>query len=88
MRYYWLQDRQTQQQFKIFWDQGANNDADYFTKHHATINHCAQCPRYLRDKIQLLTSHQPEFTTHHALQGCIASHRTKTRPQIADLLVT
>merc|ERR1712224_63486 len=34
MRYYWLKDRVEQGQFKIFWEPGDENWADYFTKHH------------------------------------------------------
>ena len=33
MRFYWLQDRVDQDQFRIFWRKGADNLADYFTKH-------------------------------------------------------
>ena len=33
MRYYWIQDRVTQDQFIIYWEEGLNNFADYFTKH-------------------------------------------------------
>ena len=32
MRSYWLKDRQQQKQFSIYWDNGKNNFADYFTK--------------------------------------------------------
>ena len=39
MRYYWLRDRQTQKQFLFFWDKGANNEADYFTKHFPASYH-------------------------------------------------
>ena len=52
MRYHWLRDRQAQQQFKIFWEKGTTNYADYFTKHHATAHHCAQRPKYVRDKLK------------------------------------
>ena len=52
MRYHWLRDRQAQQQFKIYWEKGANNDADYFTKHHPTNHHRAQRPKYVRDNIK------------------------------------
>ena len=52
MRYHWLRDRQTQQQFQIYWEKGINNDADYFTKHHATSHHRAQRAKYVRDKIK------------------------------------
>ena len=44
MRFYWLQDRVWQQQFKIYWKLGACNDGDYITeykptKHHIMIRH-------------------------------------------------
>ena len=52
MRYHWLRDRQAQQQFKIFWEKGTTNDADYFTKHHATAHHRAQRAKYVRDKLK------------------------------------
>ena len=50
MRYYWLRDRMTQQQFDIFWESGLFNHADYFTKHHATVDHRAKRGRYVQDK--------------------------------------
>ena len=34
MCYIWLRDCSAQQQFKIRWDKGIYNLADYFTKHH------------------------------------------------------
>ena len=40
-RYYWLRDRVTQQQFRIYWDKGIDNWADYFTKHHPKKYHRA-----------------------------------------------
>ena len=33
MRFYWIQDRVDQGQFKIYWAKGTDNLADYFTKH-------------------------------------------------------
>ena len=52
MRYYWLRDRQTQQQFNIFWEKGVSNDADYFTKHHAIKEHLTRQSRYVKEKIK------------------------------------
>ena len=66
MRYYWLRDRQTQHQFNIFWEKGVNNDADYFTKHHATAHHRAQRAKYVRDKLQ-------ECLNLLSLRGCLAT---------------
>ena len=34
MRFHWLADRVNRGQFIIFWTPGANNFADYVTKHH------------------------------------------------------
>ena len=39
MRYNWLRDQSTQNQFKIRWDKGIYNLADYFTKHHSPTYH-------------------------------------------------
>ena len=50
MRYYWLRDRTNQQQFDIQWEKGASNNADYYTKHHATKHHRAIRSRYVHDK--------------------------------------
>ena len=47
MRYHWLRDRSLQQQFKIYWDKGINNWADYFTKHHSTKYHKVMRPKYI-----------------------------------------
>ena len=47
MRFYWLQDRIEQDQFRIFWERGSDNLADYFTKHHPAAHHRAMRSRYL-----------------------------------------
>jgi hypothetical protein len=39
MRFYWIKDRVKQGQFKIYWGQGFQNLADYFTKHHSPAHH-------------------------------------------------
>ena len=39
MRFYWIQDRVSQRQFKIYWRPGHTNLADYLTKHHALSHH-------------------------------------------------
>ena len=41
MRFHWLRDRETQNQFYYYWDRGIHNDADYFTKHHSPKHHLA-----------------------------------------------
>ena len=49
MRFYWLQCRQQQEQFDIYWEPGKTNLADYFTKHHSPAHHKAVRPIYLHD---------------------------------------
>jgi hypothetical protein len=39
MQFHWLQDRECQQQFRIYWQPGKLNYADYWTKHHPTVHH-------------------------------------------------
>ena len=47
MRFYWVQDRIEQKQFLVYWRQGAENLADYFTKHHPARCHVLMRPVYL-----------------------------------------
>eukprot|EP00957_Ditylum_brightwellii_P161152 12270382-Ditylum_brightwellii.AAC.1 len=39
MQFYWVKGRVKQGQFKIYWEPGRNNKADYFTKHHPPAHH-------------------------------------------------
>jgi hypothetical protein len=38
-RFHWLRDREAQGQFRIHWQPGSTNHADYFTKHHSPAHH-------------------------------------------------
>jgi len=51
MRYHWLREKQTKNDFRIFWDKGSNNHADYFTKHHPIKHHLEvrRTSQYVRD---------------------------------------
>jgi hypothetical protein len=49
MRFYWVRDRVAQRQFVVHWRQGADNLADYFTKHHSPAHHRLMRARYLLD---------------------------------------
>ena len=39
MRYHWIREQQNQKIINVYWDKGENNNADYFTKHHAPAHH-------------------------------------------------
>jgi hypothetical protein len=69
MRFYWIRDRVAQQQFQILWKKGANNLADYFTKHHPPTHHKQMRPLYLQETANTATrekvtfEHQTKFRT-------------------------
>ena len=46
MWFYWDQDRVKQGQFRIHWQKGELNLADYFTKHHPPAHHIKMQPTY------------------------------------------
>ena len=71
MRFYWLQDQIEQGQFRIYWETGETNLADYFTQHHQRSNHRRIRPGYVSNK------HSPS-----SLQGCIELLKQCTRPQM------
>ena len=52
MHLHWLRDKTKQKFFSVYWDKGANNHADYFTKHHPTVHHrtIRNSKIYVRDK--------------------------------------
>jgi len=39
VRFHWLQDRECQEQFRIYWRPGKLNYADYWTTHHPAKHH-------------------------------------------------
>jgi len=49
MRFYWIRDRVKQGQFKVLWQKGSTNLADYFTKHHPPSHHTTMRKIYLHD---------------------------------------
>ena len=67
MRFYWVQDRIAQKQFLVYWRQGAENLADYFTKHHPARYHVQMRPVYLHSK------HATNLTLARVsdLRGCV-----------------
>ena len=46
MRLHWLKDREAQEQFRIFWDKGSRNNADYHTKLHPPEYHISHRPSH------------------------------------------
>ena len=59
MRFYWINDRIKQGQFRVFWRPGSENLGNYHPKHHPTDHHIAVWSKYL---------HVPKLSS---LQGCV-----------------
>ena len=69
--FYWLQDRVEQGEFRVFWVQGKQKLADYFTKYHSAATHRqlrsiyiyiyikSKSPTRVQDCIELLTKDKP-----------------------------
>ena len=66
MRFFWVRDRVKQNHFKIHWEKGKVNRADYFTKHHSAAHHKRTRPLYINDQLQVNNSLQRSN-----LRGCI-----------------
>ena len=59
MRFYWINDRIKQVQFRVFWRTGQTNLGDYHSKHHPPEHHREVRSKYL---------HVPNL---RLLQGCV-----------------
>ena len=84
MRYYWLKDRVEQGQFKIFWEPGDANWADYFTKHHPPTHHkkirpaCLledNSPADMQGCLDLIKGHQPAGSKGNHVTGLSVANR-------------
>ena len=64
MCFFWVRDRVDQNHFRINWERGSVNRADYFTKHHAPAHHKRMRPLYVTDS-------QINSITEHDMRGCI-----------------
>jgi hypothetical protein len=65
MRFYWIRDRVAQNQFQILWKKGADNLADYFTKHHPPSHHRQMRQMYLQqDTANTATCERIKFAQH------------------------
>jgi hypothetical protein len=69
MRFYWIQDRVRQGQLVVYWQRGATNKADYFSKHHGT-------PHYRNKRYDYLK--RPKATN---CCDCLADAAPVTKPK-------
>jgi hypothetical protein len=67
MRFWWLRDRDEQDQFRYYWRPGPTNRGDYFTKHHCSAHHTEKRPEFLTpafilDAIRASTNRRPAIS--------------------------
>jgi hypothetical protein len=55
MRFYWIKDRVSQNQFLVYWQPGPENLGDFHTKHHPASHHRHMRPTYLLSRMNLPT---------------------------------
>ncbi len=65
MRFHWLQEQECQQQFRIYWQPGKVNYADYWTKNHPAPHHQNMHKEFLTPHI-ILEMLRIEQQTHAA----------------------
>jgi len=70
MKIWWFRDQIKAGNFRLFWEKGSLNLADYFTKHHPPSHHRLMRPKYLipysKEQISSLQS---------LVQGCVSPSR-------------
>ena len=59
MRLYWIKDRVHDKEFYICWSAGANNFADYFTKHFSPSYHQQIQPHYILKNFNISSAEHP-----------------------------
>ena len=65
MQFHWLRDQECQQQFRVYWQPGKMNYADYWTKHHQATYHQNMRKEFLTPHI-ILEMLRIEQQTHAA----------------------
>jgi hypothetical protein len=79
MRFHWLRNQEAQGQFKIYWQPGGTNLADYFMKHHPPAHHVNVRAEFLTRVKDLAEArcmkHEGQTKTSNnkiaKLQGCV-----------------
>ena len=71
MRFFWITDQVQQKFFKVLWHPGAENLADYFTKHFPTAHHIQVRPWYQHEHNS--PSFLPRAAEPKALRGCVGT---------------
>jgi len=71
MQFHWLQDRECQRQFRIYWRLGKLNYADYWAKHHPATHHQNMHTEFIIPPL-ILEMLRQEKTVHSAAAAAAA----------------
>ena len=69
MKIWWFRDQIKKGLFRLFWEKGCSNLADYFTKHHPPSHHKLMRPKYIQPDNKQINSLQS------LVQGCVPPWR-------------
>ena len=75
MRFHWLRDRESQEQFRFHWRPGKLNFADYWTKHHSSKHHRHVRREFLTPQVVLEMFRQRQTMERQAGDHCSAPTR-------------
>ena len=75
MHFHWVRDCVHQHQFRIYWQPGTDNLANYSTKHHPATHHQAMQPKVFH------TQHLANVVISYLLKGCEKVRRNTTYVQ-------
>jgi hypothetical protein len=89
MRYHWLCDCKTQDQFKYYWCPRPTNCTNYWTKHHCTAHHIKKrleilTPLFILEALCASTKRAPP----HREKACSKRHKHRSSLQGQDDYIT
>ena len=70
MWFYWLQNKNQNHNFDIYWDSGLIKLSSYYTKHHTSQHHKDIIKTYVRDKLNYMPSQYMICVLLRTMQGC------------------
>jgi len=83
LRFFWVKDRVLQNHFRILWQRGNLNRADYFTKHHSAAHHKRTRPFYIHDSHNVSNS-----LLRSDMRGCVNPLTTYVQEALKGTRVT
>jgi hypothetical protein len=70
MRFYWIQDRIEQGQYRVYWEPGGENLADCFTKHHSSAHHKMMRNQYVHNTPAPVIHYNSAAALNHTARVC------------------